>query len=113
MVLAKTLTPFISLECLVAFGGKLSLVFPLAFACFSVIVVISLAAARGRFHIPGYVGLAFLALAIGLLFGWISGARGVTGTIAGISLSVLFFLLMATVAGCVLALFFYRHPPGA
>jgi len=98
---------------LAAIGTNLPVEVPLAVACLSVMVGIPVTAARGKLHVPGYVGLAFLAFALGLLFGRISGTRTVTGTLAGLSLSILFFLLMATVVGCVLALFFYRHPPEA
>jgi hypothetical protein len=57
--------------------------------------------------------LAFLAFALGLVLGRISGMRSITGTIAGLGLSILCFLLMAIAVGSVLALFFYRHPPEA
>jgi hypothetical protein len=111
MVLAKTFFSATSPDCLAAIVPNLAVMVPLLLACLGVLVAVPVAAARGKLHVPGYVGLAFLAFAIALLFGWIAGARGVTGTIAGLSLSILFFLLMATAAGCVLALFFYRHPP--
>jgi len=71
---------------------------------------IAVSALRGKLHIPGYVGLAFLAFAIAFILGRIAGARSVTGTL-GVSLSIAFFLLMAAALGCVLALFFYRQPP--
>lgn len=84
---------------------------PLLLACLSVIVGIPFAAARGKLHIPGYAGLAFLAFAIALLVGRIAGVHGITGTTSGLFLSILFFLLVATAVGSVLALFFYRQPP--
>jgi hypothetical protein len=102
-----------SLEVLAAFAAQLSIVVPLLLVCLGVLVAMPVAAARGKLHVPGYVGLAFLAFALGLLLGRISGARAVTGTIAGLALSILFFLLMATAVGSVLALFFYRHRPEA
>ena len=74
-------------------------------------VGISICARRGKLHIPGYIGLAFLAFAVALILGKISGARAVTGTQFGLFLSVLFFLLMAVAVSSILALFFYRHPP--
>jgi hypothetical protein len=113
MLIANTLPPLISLACLSAFGPSLPVVLPLGLACLAIIAAIPFAAARAKLHIPGYVGLAFLSCAAGLLFGRISGARAVTGTITGLFLSILFFLLMAAAVGCVLALFFYRHPPEA
>jgi hypothetical protein len=92
-------------------GQRSALVVSLALACVFVVVLIPIYASRGKLHIPGYVGLAFLTFAIGLLFGKIAGSRAVTGTIGGVLLSVLFFLLIATALGSILALFFYRHPP--
>jgi hypothetical protein len=88
-------------------------VVPLSVACFGIIIILPLAAARSRFHIPGYVGLAFLGLILGLLFGKISGIRGVSGTSSGVLLSLLFFLLIAVALGSVLALFSYRDAPEA
>jgi hypothetical protein len=111
MPLAQTLTPFLSPEYIVALAPNLSVSVPLLLACLGVLVAIPMAAARGKLHVPGYVGLAFLAFALGLVLGRIVGARAVSRTIAGLSLSILFFLLMATAVGSVLALFFYRHPP--
>jgi hypothetical protein len=111
MMLARTFSTAICPQYLAALAVKLSLVVPLAVGCFSIVLAIPWAASRGKLHIPGYVGLAFLAFAIALLAGRIAGARGITGTTAGISLSVAFFLLIAAAVGCVLALFFYRQPP--
>jgi len=98
---------------LAAFTGGLRVLLPLAIACISLIVVIPTAAMRSRLHIPAYAGFAFLFFVVALLLGWISGAPTITGTIAGFCLSISFFLLMASTAGCILALFFYRHPPDA
>jgi hypothetical protein len=82
----------------------------LLLACVAIVVAIPIAAAKSKLHIPGYVGLAFLALAIGLLLGKVAGAQGITGKLTGLLLSIIFSLLMATAVGCVLALFFYRDP---
>jgi drug/metabolite transporter (DMT)-like permease len=89
----------------------LSLVVPLLIACLAVIVALPFAAKRGRLHIPGYVGVAFLALMLGLVCGRISAIHGVARTPSGILLAFLFFLLIATAVGSVLALFFYADPP--
>jgi hypothetical protein len=113
MELASTLTPIVLAEFSAAPGPRLLVLVPLGLACLAVLVVLPWAAARGKLHVPGYVGLAFLGCVLGLLLGRISGARGVSGTIGGLFLSILFFLLMATAVGSVLALFFYRHPPEA
>jgi hypothetical protein len=87
------------------------LVLPLSVACFAIMIVVPLAAARSRLHIPGYVGLAFLGSVLGFICGRISGIQGVAGTPWGVTLSILFFVLIAFAVGCVLALFFYRDPP--
>jgi hypothetical protein len=91
-------------------GLHFLLVISLALACLLIVVLIPTYASRGKFHIPGYIGLAFLTFVIGLLLGRAAGARAVTGTIAGLFLSIVFFLLIATALGSILALFFYSHP---
>jgi lysylphosphatidylglycerol synthetase-like protein (DUF2156 family) len=103
--------PAIPPASLAAATRNLSPVVPLAIACCAVIVAIPLSAFRGRLHIPGYVGLAFLTFALGLLVGKLSGTHAIAGTPSGIALSLLFFLLIAIAVGSVLALFFYRDPP--
>jgi hypothetical protein len=92
-------------------GLHFLLVMSLALACLVIVVLIPTYASKGKFHIPGYVGLALLTFAIGLLLGRMAGGRAVTGTIAGLLLSIVFFLLIATALGSILALFFYNHPP--
>jgi hypothetical protein len=93
-------------------GGPTALV-PLTIACLAVIVAIPIAAARGHLHIPAYAGLGFLSFLLALLIGWLSGMGTISGTITGFCLSVLFFLLIACAAGCILAFFFYRNLPEA
>jgi hypothetical protein len=78
--------------------------------CLIVVVGIPIAAARRKLHIPGYVGIALASLIVGLLVGRVSGLRGVSGTRTGFSLSILFFMLIASTVGSIIALFFYRHP---
>jgi hypothetical protein len=92
-------------------GPQLSLVVGLTAACAVIAVAIPVYASRGKLHVPGYVGLSFAAFAVGLVSARISGARVVTGTAAGMLLSIVFFLLMATTVGSVLAVVLYRHPP--
>jgi hypothetical protein len=99
-----------ALAVLATHGAKLPVVLPLVAACVFLLASIPRAASRGKFHVPGYGGIAILAFACAVLLGRLSGARGITGTIAGISLAILFFLLMAIAAGCVLALFSFRPP---
>jgi hypothetical protein len=97
-------------EYLLANGANLQLVVPLSIVCVAITILVPLTAARGRLHIPGYVGLAFLTSIAGFLCGRISGIHRVAGTPWGVLLSLLFFLLMAFASGSVLALFFYRDP---
>jgi hypothetical protein len=110
-MLVRMFTEFPSLLSFVLRGPHFLLVVSLTLACALIVMVIPICASRGKLHIPGYVGLGFFAFAIGLLSGRIAGARAVTGTIAGVLLSTMFFLLIATALGAVLALFFYCHPP--
>jgi hypothetical protein len=98
--------------CLALERSKFSVVLPLSIVCVAIVVGIPAAAWRARLHIPGYVGLAFLSFALALLLGWLSGAQAVAGTTTGLLFSMLFFLLIAAAVGSVVALFFYRHPPG-
>lgn len=98
---------------LVAFAVKLPIVIPLILACLAILVLIPLAASRGKYHIPGYAGIALLASLIALLFGRTAGAQGIAGSVTGIFLSIVFFLLIAVAVGAILALFCHRHPPGA
>lgn len=83
----------------------------LAGACLGIVLLVPRLAARGKLHIPGYVGLAFLTFLLAMLAGQFSGARGISTTFFGLTLAILFFLLIAATAGCVVALFFYRPPP--
>ena len=90
---------------------RLLLIAGLVLVCAAIVVAIPVCASRGKLHVPGYVGLALLSFVIGLVLARIAGARAVTGTIAGLLLSIAFFLLIATALGSILALFFYSHPP--
>jgi hypothetical protein len=99
-----------ALAVLMMHRARLPVVLPLIVACRFLLAYIPWSASRGRFHIPGFGGVAILGFGCGLLLGHLSGARGVTGTVVGISLATVFFLLMAVAGGCLLALFFYRPP---
>jgi len=99
-----------ALAALIARASRLPAMPPLIAACVFLIAFIPWAASRGKFHIPGYGGLAVLGLAFGLLLGRLSGTRRFFGTAAGFSLAVMFFLLIAAAVGCLLALFSYRPP---
>ena len=109
MMAVSVLTTSLALS-FVVFGAKLSIVIPLAGVCLVVVGLIPMAAARGRLHVPGYVGMAILAFAVGLLLGKLAGFRRVAASPAGPILSIIFFLLIAVAIGSILALFFYRDP---
>jgi hypothetical protein len=91
------------------YGVRLPVVIPMALLCTTVMILIPMAAARGKLHIPGYAGIAILAFASSVLSGRLAGARGVAGRGIAIFLSVAFFLLLAAAVGSILALFVYRH----
>jgi len=86
------------------------IVIPLILVCVAIVVAIAVAASRGKLHMAGYIGVAFVAFAVAMIAGKLSGARHVSGTALGLILSLLFFFAMATAVGCVVALVFYRDP---
>lgn len=93
-----------------AYGIRLAIVLPMVLLCLALVIMIPLAASRGKLHIPGYVGIAIVAFASGLLSGRLAGVRGIAGHGIAIFLSVAFFVLLATAMGSIFALFVYRHP---
>ena len=92
------------------FEAKFAIVIPLVAACLVIVALIPMAAARRKFHIPGYIGIALLAFALSLVFGKLAGFTRIAGSAAGPILSILFFLLIAVAVGSILALLFYRDP---
>jgi hypothetical protein len=88
----------------------LGIIVPLALSCLVLVVVIPSAAWRGRLSVPVYALImfasAFVAFGVGRVAGWPS----VHGTTLGVVVSFIFFLLVATAAGCFFGIFFYRHP---
>ncbi len=86
------------------------IIIPMLIVCGIVIIAIPIAATRGKLHMPGYAGLALLALVVGLILGRL-GAHATKGSPAAVALSTIFFLLIATSIGSVLALACYRQPP--
>jgi hypothetical protein len=93
-----------------AYAIRLAIVIPMVLLCVAVLIIIPVAASRGKLHIPGYVGIAILAFASGLLSGRLAGVRGIAGHGIAIFLSVAFFVLLAAAMGAIFALFVYRHP---
>jgi hypothetical protein len=87
------------------------IVIPLILICIAIVVAIAAAASRGKLHMAGYIGIALAAFAAAMIFGKISGLRGVSGTTMGLFLSVLFFFAISAVLGSIAALGFYKPPP--
>ena len=90
---------------------KLVIIVPLLIVCLAIVVAIAVAASRGKFHMPGYIGLAFSSFAAAMVVGKILGAHTISGTAAGLLLSMLFFLSIATTLGSLVALLFYQPAP--
>ena len=83
----------------------------LIIVCLLVMILISALAARGKLHIPGYIGIAFMAFALALVFGELSGIRGIKGSGFAVALSLSCYLCISTTVGSIVALLFYRRPP--
>jgi hypothetical protein len=92
-------------------GPKLFIVIPLILACIVIVVAIAVAASRGKLHMAGYIGIALAAFAAAMILGKVSGLRGVSGTVVGLVLSVMFFLSISGVLGSIAALVFYKPRP--
>ena len=87
------------------------IVIPLILVCIAIVVAIAVAASRSKLHMAGYIGIALAAFCSAMILGKISGIRGVSGTIIGLLLSVLFFFAISAVLGSIAALVFYKPPP--
>jgi hypothetical protein len=79
--------------------------------CAAIAIVIPSMAYKGKLHVPGYVGLALLSFALAFVCGRILAARHMTGSTSGVSLAIVFYMLVAVTAGSFLGIFFYREPP--
>jgi hypothetical protein len=88
---------------------NLGVIVPLSLSCLVVVVVIPSAAWRGKLSVPAYALIMFVAALIAFGVGRVAGWQSVHGTILGVVVSFIFFLLVATAAGCFLGIFFYRH----
>jgi hypothetical protein len=91
------------------YAVRLPVVVPMLFLSLASMIMIPVAASRGKLHIPGYVGIAMLTFASSLFFGRLAGVRGIAGRGIAIVLSVAFFVLLAASVGSILALFVYRR----
>jgi hypothetical protein len=87
------------------------IVIPLILICTAIAVAIAVAASHGKLHLAGYIGIAIAAFAAAMILGKISGLRGISGTVVGLALSMLFFFAISAVLGSIAALVFYRPPP--
>ena len=103
---------FIFLFAFAARPLNLALVIPLALSCLAIMVILPISAARSRLHIPGWVGFALFSFVLSYTCARISGVHGYVGRTTGVFFSILCFLFLATALGSVIALFFYRDPPG-
>ncbi len=81
-----------------------------AAGCLLIVICIPVRASRRKLHIPGYVGMAFLAFALALVMGRLAGLVAHYGNaIRNLHFRRVFFL-MATAVGSTVAIFFYRYP---
>lgn len=85
-------------------------VLPLAIACLVLVAVIPSAARRGKLNAPLYALLLFGVAFVAFITGRLSGEPSVRGTVLGVVISIIFFLLVATGVGCFFAILFYRPP---
>jgi hypothetical protein len=104
-------SPFDSfLAAIVLAEARHTIIVPLLILCALVVIAIPIAASRGKLHMPGYAGLALLALVVGLLLGRM-GTHAAKGSGTAVVLSAIFFILIAIAIGSVLALACYRERP--
>ena len=85
-------------------------ILPLALSCLVLIAVIPSAAWRGKLNGPAYGLIMFGAAFAAFFIGKLSGAESVHGTILGVVLSFIFFLLVAAAVGCFFGMLIYRQP---
>jgi hypothetical protein len=93
-------------------GVNLEIVIPLALSCLAIMIILPVSAARGRLHIPGWVGFALFSFVLSYTCARISGVQSFVGRPTGVFFSIACFLFLAAALGSVLALFFYKDPPG-
>ena len=93
-------------------GVNLEIVIPLALSCLAIMVILPISAARSRLHIPGWVGFALFSFVLSYTCARISSVHGFVGRPTGVAFSIACFLFLAAALGSVIALFFYKDPPG-
>lgn len=89
---------------------NLGVILPLAISCLVVVVVIPSAAWRGKLNTPLYALMLFGVAFAAFITGRAAGKPSISGTVLGVVISFIFFLLVATALGCFLGMFFYRQP---
>ena len=89
---------------------NLGVVVPLSLSCLVLVVVIPSAAWRGRLNVPVYTLMLFVSAFVAYGVGRLAGAQSVHGTMLGVVVSFIFFLLVATAVGSFFGIFFYRQP---
>lgn len=92
-------------------GLNLELVVPLALSCFAIMVIIPISAARGRLHIPGWIGFALFSFVLSYTCARISGVHSFIAKPTGVFFSIACFLFLAAALGSIIALFFYKDSP--
>jgi len=93
-------------------GLNLELVIPLALSCLAIMIILPISAARSRLHIPGWVGFALFSFVLSYTCARISAVHSFVGHPTGVFFSIACFLFLAAALGSVIALFFYKDPPG-
>ncbi|HUE44455.1 MAG TPA: hypothetical protein VMP12_12850 [Candidatus Sulfotelmatobacter sp.] len=107
-----TATPFAFLLAFAARPVNLELVIPLVLSCLAIMVILPISAARSRLHIPGWVGFALFSFVLSYTCARISSVHSFVARPTGVFFSILCFLFLAAALGSVIALFFYKDPPG-
>lgn len=85
-------------------------IIPLALSCLVLVVVIPSAAWRGKLNVPVYALMLFASAFVAYGVGKLAGAQSIHGTVLGVVISFIFFLLVATAVGAFFGIFFYRQP---
>ena len=91
-------------------------IIPLALSCLVLVVVIPSAAWRGKLNVPVYALMLFASAFVAYGVGKLAGAQSIHGTVLGVVISFIFFLLVATAVGLAVAIpavmaynFFHRR----
>lgn len=92
-------------------GLNLQLVIPLALSCLAIMIILPISSARGRLHIPGWIGFALFSFVFSYTCARISAVHGIVAHPAGVAFSIACFLFLSAALGSILALFFYKDPP--